>query len=395
MDKVKNPYVPGAGTAPPELTGREEILSNAKVMLARIREGRPTKSMMLVGLRGVGKTVLLNKIEELAIAAGYETKLLEVVENKSLAALITPALRQLLLRLDRMAKVNAKVKRALGVLTSFARAVKVKVGEVELALDIDPEPGVADAGDLELDLPELFTAVAEAAEARGIAIAIVIDELQYLNEEEFGALIMAMHRIAQKSLPLVLVGAGLPQLVGLAGKSKSYAERLFDYPEVGPLKPVDARRALEKPAKDEGVEYVPAALDQIVKVTQGYPYFLQEWGYHTWNTAEASPITSKVADRANTLAIERLDQSFFRVRFDRLTPREKEYLRAMAELGPGAHRSGDIAEILGIAVQSAAPLRNGLIRKGMIYSPAHGDTAFTVPLFDEFMKRIMPRRRRR
>lgn len=391
MDRVRNPYVPGAGTPPPELTGRQEILSNAKVMLARIRGGKPTKSMMLVGLRGVGKTVLLNKIEEIATAEGYEAKLLEVVENRSLAALITPALRQLLLKLDRMENISTQVKRALGVLKSFAGAVKVKIGEVEIGLDIEPERGTADAGDLELDLPELFVAVAEAAAARKTAIAIIIDELQYLDEEELSALIMAMHRVAQKNLPLVLVGAGLPQLVGLAGRSKSYAERLFDYPEVGPLKPNDAKRAIEKPAKDEGVGYTSASLDQIVKITQGYPYFLQEWGYHTWNIAESSPITPRTVTKASSLAVERLDGSFFRVRFDRLTPREKEYLRAMAELGPGAHRSGDIAELLGIAVQSAAPLRSGLIRKGMIYSPAHGDTAFTVPLFDEFMKRIMPR----
>jgi len=243
---------------------------------------------------------------------------------------------------------------------------------------------------LEADLAQVFIALGEAAQDRKTAVAIVIDELQYLSEEELSSLIMAIHKVSQKSLPVVVIGAGLPQLVGKAGRAKSYAERLFDYPELGPLKEEDAKAALQEPVKQEGISFTKEALKEIIDVTEGYPYFLQEWGYQAWNIAEKSPIDIDVAKLATSASILRLDQSFFRVRFDRLTPREKEYLRALAELGSEPQRSGDVAEELGLEVNSVAPLRNNLIKKGMIYSPKHGDTAFTVPLFEGFMKRIMP-----
>ncbi len=391
MDPIQNPFVPGAGTPPPALTGRQDILNKAEVTLARIRQGRPSKSFLLIGLRGVGKTVLLNRIQEVAESNKYETVLIEAPENRPLVTLLVPPLRRILFALDRSQNVNEHVKRGLRVLKAFAGAVKVSLGNIEIGLGIDPELGSADSGDLEADLPELFLAIAQAAESRKTAIAIIIDEVQYLSEDELSALIMAIHRVTQKQLPLILMGAGLPQLVGLTGKSKSYAERLFDFPEVGVLKGADARDALEEPVQREGVTFEPKALQEIINVTRGYPYFLQEWGYHAWNIAKVSPITVETVRIANQFAIRNLDESFFRVRFDRLTPREKDYLRAMAELGGGPHRSGDIADMLCIGVRSAAPLRNGLIRKGMIYSPAHGDTAFTVPLFDEFLKRIIPK----
>lgn len=390
MDRVRNPFAPGAGTPPPELVGRTEILEGASVTLARIREARPAKSFLLIGLRGVGKTVLLNRIQEMAEEKGYRTISIEAPENKRLPALLIPSLRQVLLALDRSQQVNEYVKRALRVLKSFAGAFKLSMGEFDIGLDVDPETGIGDSGDLETDLPDLLVAVAQAAQARQKPVAIFLDEMQYLNEDELSALIMALHRVAQKQMPLLLVGAGLPQLVGLTGKSKSYAERLFDFPRIGPLKNQDARNALEQPVRREQATFESRALDEIVKITEGYPYFLQEWGYHTWNIAEASPIPLHAVKAANGLVIQRLDESFFRVRFDRLTPRERDYLRAMAQLGEGPHRSGDIADMLGVGVHTVAPLRSGLIRKGMIFSPAHGDTAFTVPLFDQFMKRIMP-----
>ena len=395
MDRVRNPFAPGAGTPPPALVGREEILNDAQVTIARVKAGRPEKSFLLIGLRGVGKTVLLNRIQEMAESAGYRAIFVEAPENKRLPALLIPPLRQILLALDRLERVNEYVKRGLRVLKSFTIKFKPDMGDFDLGLDIDPELGAADSGDLEIDLSELLFAVAQAAAARSVHIAIFIDEMQYLNEDELSALIMAIHKVAQKKMPLLLVGAGLPQLVGLTGKSKSYAERLFNFPTVGPLKPPDAKNALRKPVENEGVKFREPALDEIARVTQGYPYFLQEWGYHTWNIANASPISLEDVRAAHTAVIQRLDESFFRVRFDRLTPREKDYLRAMAELGPEPHRSGDIADVLGVGVQSVAPLRSGLIKKGMIFSPAHGDTAFTVPLFDEFMKRIMPEMKRR
>jgi len=390
MDPLCNPFVPGAGTPPPELTGRSVLLDRARVTLGRIKLGRSSKSFIAVGLRGVGKTVLLSRVRHLASEADYRVCSVEASENKGLAELLVPPLRRVLLDLDRLGALSEQVKRGLRVLKSFMSSIKIRYAEAELALDIDGERGTADSGDLEADLPDLFVAVAKAAADRGTAVAVIIDEVQYLSERDMGALIMALHRISQDKLPLVLVAAGLPQVVGLSGRSKSYAERLFDFPVVDALLPEDAARALADPAREEGVTFAPGALDRIVELTRGYPYFLQEWGYHTWNAAAASPITIEDVEIATPRAISALDESFFRVRLDRLTPREKDYLRVMAELGPGPHRSGDVADRLGISVTGASPLRTGLIGKGMIYSPAYGDTAFTVPMFDDFMRRTMP-----
>jgi len=261
---------------------------------------------------------------------------------------------------------------------------------LEIGIDVDPELGTADSGSLEADLAEVFVALGEAAAERKSAVALIIDEMQYLGEVELSALIMAMHQISQRQLPLVLIGAGLPQLVGLSGRSKSYAERLFQFPEVGALQPADAAAALQEPVQDQGVHFTAEALQEIISQTRGYPYFLQEWGYQSWNIASSSPVGIDVIRHATSESIKRLDANFFRVRFDRLTPREKQYLRALADLGDATQRSGGIAERLGVHVRTIAPVRNSLIKKGMIYSPAHGDTAFTVPLFADFMKRIMP-----
>jgi hypothetical protein len=390
MDSRRNPFAPGAGTQPPELTGREALLEQAEIVLARTKLGRSAKSFIGVGLRGVGKTVLLNRVRELAETSGFRTIIVEAHEDKRLPELLAPHLRRVLLELDRLGALNSMVKRALGVFRSFLSTVKVKYGEAELALDIEPEVGSADSGDLEADLPELFTALGRAARERQTPVVLLIDEIQYLNERDMSALIMAMHRIAQSSLPVLLVAVGLPQVVGLSGRSKSYAERLFDFPTVDALTDLDAQRALSGPAAELGVRFTPDALHHIVAITQGYPYFLQAWGYYVWNAAEQSPITTADIDRATPKVMANLDEGFFRVRFDRMTPTEKTYLRAMAELGPGPYRSGDIAAKLSRRVTSLGPLRSGLIAKGMIYSPAHGDTAFTVPLFDAYLRRIMP-----
>lgn len=390
MDPVRNPFAPGAGTPPPELSGRDDILEAARVALARIALGRSSKSLLFVGLRGVGKTVLLNRIRQIADGEGYVAEMIEVSEGRNLAEILVPALRKILLALDDARNLSAQVKKAIRTLKSFVGSVRVKYGEIEVGLDVDPERGAADTGDLESDLRDLLVAIGEAARSRKQAVAIIVDELQYLDEHELSALIMAMHRVAQDQLPLILVGAGLPQLVGLSGESKSYAERLFDFPEVGPLKEVDAKRALEDPAKREGVKFQPDALKEILRVTECYPYFLQEWGYVAWNVAAKSPIALSDVRTTTRLATERLDKSFFRVRFDRLTQAEKRYLRAMAELGPGPHRSGAIADVLGVKVNTVGPVRSSLIKKGMVFSPQHGDTAFTVPLFDQFMRRAIP-----
>jgi hypothetical protein len=387
MDPLKNPFSPGAGAPPPELAGRDELINAARITLHRIRLGRAEKSQMLLGLRGVGKTVLLNRIAGIADEIGYLTVAMEAPEGQRLAAYLAPSLKSTLLRLSRVERAKDYAARAMGALRGFASVFKVSIGEAEFGVS---EPEMADSGNLEVDLPELLVATAEAAKAGETSVAIFVDEVQYLTEEDLRALIVALHRIAQKGLPLVLFGAGLPQVAALAGEAKSYAERLFDYPGVGPLDAEAAATAVREPIQDEGAAIEPAALDQIAHVTKGYPYFLQEWGKHAWNTAPRSPITSADVDAASQAATAALDKSFFRVRFDRLTPREQDYLRAMAELGPGPHRSGAIAERLSTSVEKVGPLRNGLIKKGMIWSPAHGDTAFTVPMFDEFMQRAIP-----
>jgi predicted transcriptional regulator len=390
MDPINNPYAPGAGTPPPELAGRDELRETVRIALERVRAGRPSKSILVIGLRGVGKTVLLDKIREDAAASGMETIRVEAPENRSLPAILAPQLRQSLLRLSRNEQAKELAQRALRGLAGFAKALKVKYKDIEVGMDFEPEPGLADNGDLEHDMQALFEVVGAAAKKAGTALVMFVDELQYVAEEQLASLVTALHRTAQRSLPVVLVGAGLPQLPGKMGRAKSYAERLFDFPQIGPLPFEAARLAIIKPASDQGVSVNDDALNQIIKETRGYPYFLQEWGKHSWDVATSSPITLADVNQATTSAIAALDESFFRVRFDRLTPLEKKYLRAMSDLGVGPHRSGDIAEKMGRDVTTLGPTRSQLIVKGMIWSPSHGDTAFTVPLFDEFMKRIMP-----
>ena len=390
MDPIKNPFSPGAGSPPPELAGRAPVLEQARILLGRVLIGKSEKSLMLTGLRGVGKTVLLNEVRRMAQESGYRTVLVEAHEEKALGPLIAAPLKAVFYDLDRIAQTGDRVKRGLRVLRSFLGGLKVKLGELEIGLDIDPETGAADSGDIEIDLPNVFEALGEAAKEKKTAVAILIDEIQYLSQKELGAIIMAMHRMQQRQLPVVLLGAGLPVLPGLAGESKSYAERLFAFPDIGALSEADSNRAISEPAVQEGVTLTAAALTETYRLTKGYPYFIQEWGYQMWNLAVSSPIDLELVQSAADSVVRRLDQNFFRVRFDRLTPGEKNFLRAMAQLGSGAIRSGDIANCLGVKVNSIGPVRSKLIKKGMIYSPAYGDMAFTVPLFDEFMKRAMP-----
>ena len=390
MDSIRNPFAPGAGTPPPHLAGRDELRATLNVALARARLGRPAKSAMLVGLRGVGKTVLLDRVRNEAESSGIHTVRIEAPEGRSLPALLAPQLRQALLRLSQINAAKAYAVRGLRALAGFARKLKLTYNDIEVGFDYDAEPGLADNGDLEHDLQALFEQVGLAAKAAGTALAIFVDELQYVEEEQLAALITAVHRTEQRQLPIVLVGAGLPQLRGRMGNAKSYAERMFNFPEIGPLAMEGAEQAIRKPLADEGVTIKDDALAELIRVTEGYAYFLQQWGYFTWEGATASPITIDDVRKSSVVAIAALDESFFRVRFDRLTPKEKKYLRAMAELGPGPHRSGDIAACCKSAVTSLAPTRSSLIAKGMVWSPNHGDTAFTVPMFDQFMKRIMP-----
>ena len=389
MDAASNPYAPGAGTRPPLLAGRDDLVGIADLALIRAKSGRSARSFVAVGLRGVGKTVVLNKVQDIADAKGYESALIEAEEDVSLVQLLVPHLKRILYRLDRREGAREAVRRGLGVLQGFASAFKIQAGDFEFG--IKRETGTADSGELAADLPDLLLAVGEAARARSSAVALIIDEIQYLPESELRSLIGAIHKVNQKLSPVVMVGAGLPQILGKMGQAKSYAERLFDFPQVTALSPKDARDALATPALAEGVDLEQEAVDEIYRVTQGYPYFLQEWGYVTWNLAPASPITRAHVEAAEPEAIRRLDESFFRVRLDRMTPTEKRYMRAMAHLGAGPHRSGEVAQVYGAQVTTVAPIRANLIGKGMIYSPAHGETAFTVPLFDRFMRRELPK----
>lgn len=390
MDPIRNPYAPGAGSPPPELAGRDSVREKMKFCLERLRQGRSAKSLMLIGLRGVGKTVLLDQMMRDAETCGILPIRIEAPEGRSLPAILAPKLRLELLRLSTVEKAKDFAVRGLKALAGFATKLKFTFNDIEVGIDYAPEPGLADNGDLEGDLTMLLEQVGKAAAAAETVVAIFIDELQYVPENQLAALVSALHRCAQLKLPLTVVGAGLPQLRGRLGEAKSYAERLFEFPEIGPLSEQDAADAIVKPAREEGVDITPEAVDKIVLETKGYPYFLQEWGKHAWDIAADSPISVADVTNSSRQAVAALDESFFRVRFDRLTPAEKRYLRAMAELGAGPHRSGDIAAKLGRDVQMLGPTRSSLIRKGMIWSPTHGDTAFTVPLFDAFMKRIMP-----
>ncbi len=390
MDPISNPFNPGAGTPPPELAGREDLLGTATISVERMLRGRPAKSMLLIGLRGVGKTVLLDRIREDAESRGLFTIRIDAPENRSLPALLAPQLRVVLLKMSRQAKTRDVAVHALRALAGFARGLKIKFGDIEVGVDYEPEPGLADNGDLDQDLQTLLEAAGEAAKQADSGLVLFMDELQHVEEDQLASLIMALHRCAQRSLPIALFGAGLPQLPGQMGRAKSYAERLFDYPVIGPLGHDAARDAIRKPIHSESTRIDDDAIEEIIRITHGYPYFLQQWGKQTWDVAAKSPIRVGDVLTATPIAIASLDESFFRVRFDRLTPSEKRYLRAMAELGPGPHRSGDIADLLGRKVTTVAPLRATLLAKGMVWSPNHGDTAFTVPLFDEFMRRMMP-----
>jgi len=385
MDPVRNPFAPGAGNQPPELAGREVIVEDARIAIERALLCKPSRSHMFLGLRGVGKTVLLNAVESLASQRGHVTSVIEAPETQSLSELLLPRMHQVLRKLSVAANAKAKAYDALRALKSFASVFKLAYGDVSIA--VDPEVGVADSGDLENDLPELFVRIGEAAKAAGKAWTLFIDEVQYLRERDLAALIVALHKTNQAGLPVLFFGAGLPQVAVLSGEAKSYAERLFHYTQLGALPEEDAKAAIRQPVSDEGAIVEDAALTEIFAKTKGYPYFLQEWGHQSWNLAVGDTITVKDAIRAEAMTLKRLDEGFFKIRFDRLTPKEREYVIAMAKLGDGPYRSADIANALGETSQSLGPRRAQIISKGMIYSPSHGDIAFTVPMFTDYLMR--------
>jgi hypothetical protein len=385
VNSADNPYNPGAGTPPPELAGRDALIAQAKLAIERVRNGRPSKSFVMLGLRGVGKTVLLNEFEQIAEQLGCQTAMLETDADKPIAQQLAPLLHRILLKLDRMKKAGADLQNAFSVLRAFASAFKVQLGDLEFGLAT-----ASATGDLTLDLTDLFVAIGEAAKKRDAAVVLLIDEIQYIQKGDLGALIMALHKISQRQLPVLLFGGGLPQLAKLAGDAKSYAERLFDYPPIGPLDSKSARQAIAAPAARDKVTFKDDALDYIVEQTGGYPFFLQVWGAHCWEAADKSPITLAHAKKASVTAVAALDESIFKVRLARLTDRQKAYARAMAEFGGEPANSTDVARVLGLSASQSAPIRDELIKKGMAYSPERGLIGFTVPKFDEFMRRAMP-----
>jgi hypothetical protein len=388
MDPVHNPYSPGAGSRPPALVGRDAEIDAMDVALQRLLLGRDAQSQMLTGLRGVGKTVMLNEFEQLAEARGYFHEHIEVGEDGDLAPRLAAAIRRVLLTMDARRRVGERVLRALGVLKAFSLRLP---GGPELTIDVEAVHGPADSGDLATDLSGLFVEVGEVARDHGTGVLLTVDELHYVALPVLEALVMGLHRAAQLRLPITMAGAGLPSLATLTGEAKSYAERMFSYPQVGSLSPEQAREALEVPARDEGVRWEKAALDHVVEVTQGYPYFLQEFGKQVWNLAEgARVITADDVLRSLPVATAQLDDGFFRVRTGRTSDPERAYLRAMAELGPGPVRSGAVARLLDKKASSLAPVRDRLITRALCYSPRWGEIDFTVPLFGEFMRRWIP-----
>jgi AAA+ ATPase superfamily predicted ATPase len=385
MDPYRNPFAPGAGSRPPELAGRDAILEAGKVSCVRAVQGRSARPIMLLGLRGTGKTVLLNEIGRHAEKEGLLVSKVESPEGERLARLIYPEMRKVMRSLSGVEAAKHIANRGLKGLRNFASIFKIEMAGIEIS--VEPEPGLVDTGDLQYDLPELFTLIGKAAKAAGRGWILLIDEVQYLSETDLSALIVALHRMSQEGLPVLLVGAGLPQIARLAGEAKSYAERLFQYPAVGPLDPISAQQAIKKPIIDEGASITEEALRIIVERTKGYPFFLQEWASVIWNNAEGPKIDFEDADKSYSETLALLDQGFFKVRIDRLTKAEVQFVKAMAQLGDGPYAMADIAKKMNRTQKSLGPSRASIIAKGMIYSTDHGYLDFTVPLFAEFMRR--------
>ena len=391
MDKVRNPFNPGAGSQPPLLVGRDAQIEAMSVAVQRLAIGRFERSMMLKGMRGVGKTVLLNEFGRIAKREGWIHAHLEATEDVRIANAIAALSRRVLLELSVGARAKDRAAHALGVLRSFIKVHIPLGGDAgSLVIDFEPRPGEADSGQLDGDLSGVFTAVGETAHAAGTGVFLTIDEIQYLGKAELSALIIGLHRVSQLSLPLLVAGAGLPSLPGLAGEARSYAERLFRYVDIDSLGISDATAALTLPAETEGAGWSSEAVGEVIRLTKGYPYFLQEFGKQAWNLASGPIITLEDVGTATRLAIEDLDQGFFRARIDKTTDAERDYLRAMAALGgPGPYKSGDVSRHLGRKTTQTGPTRDSLIKRGLCYAPRHGELAFTVPMFDDFVRRAL------
>lgn len=391
VENIDNPYTPNAGATPEVLIGRDVQTHAFEILLKRLSRGRSEQSMIITGLRGVGKTVLLNRFVQIADAAEWEVVELEASkhDDSHFRQTMFSQLKSALLRLSPRARWTARGQRAAGVLSAFAMSVDGQ-GTWSLSWDVPPAEGFADHGDLGMDLTDVFVAIGETAKEQKRGLVILIDEVQFLGASQLEALIQAIHKTVQKSLPVTFVGAGLPQIAELAGDAKSYAERLFKFPKIDSLQGDDARKALTEPAASEGALFTEDAVDLAMEITRGYPYFIQELGYQVWTVAEANRITRDDVEIAKEAYDAKLDGSFFRVRLDRSTPLQTAYMRAMAQLGAGAQKAADVARVMGRESTQMGPTRAELIEMGLLYTPEHGYAAFTVPDFDKFMLRAVP-----
>jgi len=384
MDPIQNPYRPGAGVKPTTLAGRDSILYKANHLFKRVRVGEPQRSLMLYGLRGVGKTVLLNSFEVDASNEGYIVEHLEMSENDDFKKVVARVVRKVLLKINTIERAKARLLKALQVLKAFSVSIP---GGPEFTIDVTAFSGEGDSGNLESDLVDLVVNLGEAGDENGKFICILIDETQYLSEEARAALIAASHRISQKSLPIIFICAGLPQIAALSGDAKSYAERLFEFIEIGNLPLEEARLAITEPAQKKGIRFESEAVDELIRITEGYPYFIQEFGKNVWDHSQNNPIRKTDVLDAKQITFDSLDNSFFKVRLDRATTTERKLMKGMATLGKGPYKMSDVAHNLGLKMESLSPTRATLISKGFIFSPQHGQIDFTVPQFDDFLRR--------
>ncbi len=388
MDPIFNPFTPNAGARPPELAGRADELGNFNTVLQRVELGFTDKGFIVTGLRGVGKTVLLNAFETLALERCCVVIKHEAVKQPEGFSRKFPSLaRRALLEISPADRWRDRGRRAAAILRGF-KAKFDPEGRWTVEYDVADVPGVGDTGDFVADLPDVMVALGEAAQEHDQVLVFLIDEIQYLATDELSALVMAKHMVNQRSLPIVFAGAGLPQVPTLTAEAQTYSERMFSWPEIGPLAVTEARKALMLPAQAAGCLFAPEALDFIASYTEGYPYFLQEFGKAAWNVASSSPITVQDAHDARELVETVLDQDFFALRMGGLTGREFQYVKALASLGPGEQTPADIARAMG--EKSSTKIGNfsrRLTEKGLIYSSRRGRVAFTVPQFDRYVAR--------
>lgn len=391
MDRRLNPYTPNAGARPPVLVGREHELETFEVLLGRLGAGRTEQSMIVVGLRGVGKTVLLGEFRQIAENEQWRVVEIEVAkwDDNQFRRVLGREVRKALHSIAPREKWTDRTTRAAGLLRSFTMGVDPE-GKITVGLGGGPIEGSADSGVLDADLTDLFIGVGEAAKERQTGVILLLDEIHYLGREQMEALIAALHKTVQRALPITMAAAGLPQIHELVGEAKTYAERLFKFPEIGSLESAEAARVLSEPAAEQDVVFSDPALQQALAFTDGYPYFLQEFGEAAWNISVGPEISGRDAEDAIAVVEEKLDAGFFKVRLDRATELQRAYLRAMAELGPEPQLANAVAKLLKRTSQQCGGTRKQLIEKGLLYTTEHGYAAFTVPRFDQYLKRTFP-----